>query len=109
MRRILVDKARRKQTHRHGGEMVRTQNDVDDIPVASAVDPIEVLLIDETLERLAVKAPRAAQLAKLRYFVGCTLAESAEILGVTPATAEADWTYARAWLRRELLRQEGSS
>jgi DNA-directed RNA polymerase specialized sigma24 family protein len=67
-------------------------------------DPAEVLAIHEALEQLAEKSPRKAELVKLRYFLGCTMAETAQILGVALATAEEDWTYARAWLRRHWLR-----
>jgi DNA-directed RNA polymerase specialized sigma24 family protein len=58
------------------------------------------------LERLASKSPRTAELVKLRYFLGCTLADAAPILGIAAATAEEEWTYARAWLRREWLQNE---
>jgi RNA polymerase sigma factor (TIGR02999 family) len=106
MRRILVDNARRKQTGKHGGGWVRHPAPTDDFPVASQRDPLEILAVHETLERLADKSPRTAELVKLRYFLGCTLAEAATILGIAPATAEEEWTYARAWLRREWLRSE---
>ena len=76
---------------------------------AGIADPYLILAIHESLERLAVQSPRKAELVKLRFFVGCTLAEAAEILGIAEKTAEADWTYARAWLRREWLRQEKSA
>jgi DNA-directed RNA polymerase specialized sigma24 family protein len=56
-----------------------------------------------------MKSPRKAELVKLRYFLGCSVAESAQILGISVATAEEDWTYARAWLRRQWLRDEGKS
>jgi RNA polymerase sigma factor (TIGR02999 family) len=107
MRRILVEKARRKQSRKEGGGIPRQDVDADDLPVGDALDPLEVLAIHEALERLAEKSPRKAELVKLRYFLGCTIPEAAKILGIAPATAEEDWTYARAWLRRQLGRDEG--
>jgi RNA polymerase sigma factor (TIGR02999 family) len=105
MRRILVERARRKQSRKHGGDMLR-HADVDEISDPQTLDPLEVLAVHEALERLASKSPRKAELVKLRYFLGCTMAESAQILGIAQATAEEDWTYARAWLRRQWLRGE---
>jgi RNA polymerase sigma factor (TIGR02999 family) len=101
MRRILVEKARRKQS-RKGGGFPHQSVDAEDIPVGDALAPLEVLAIHEALDRLAEKSPRKAELVKLRYFLGCTIPEAAEILGIAPATAEDDWTYAKAWLRRQL-------
>jgi RNA polymerase sigma factor (TIGR02999 family) len=106
MRRILVDQARRKQSRKCGGGLVRQDADPDDFPMAAPHDPLEVLAIHEALDRLAQKSPRKAALVKLRYFLGCTMAEAAQVLGVAPATAEEDWTYARAWLRRQQLRDD---
>jgi len=63
-----------------------------------------VLAVHEALDRLAEKHPRKAQLVKLRYLLGCTVEEAADVLGIAVATAEEDWTYARTWLRREWLR-----
>jgi RNA polymerase sigma factor (TIGR02999 family) len=106
MRRILIDNARRKLSGKHGGGRVHLEAAPDDFPVASPRDPLEVMAVHEALDRLAQKSPRKAELVKLRYFLGCTMAEAAQILGVAPATAEEDWTYARAWLRRQWLRDE---
>ena len=106
MRRLLVENARRKRSRKHGGD--REQQDVapDDLPLAAPGDPLEVLAIHEALDRLGMKSPRKAELVKLRYFLGCTMAETAQILGIALATAEEDWTYAKAWLRRQWLRDE---
>lgn len=106
MRRILVDNARRKQTEKHGGDLVR--HDAADHVLARPCDPLELLAVHDTLDLLAQKSPRKAELVKLRYFMGCTLVEAAQILGIAPATAEEDWTYAKAWLRRQWLREEKS-
>jgi RNA polymerase sigma factor (TIGR02999 family) len=106
MRRILVEKARRKQTRKQGGDILRHDADPDDLPDLEGLDPLEVLAVHEALDRLAAKSPRKAELVKLRYFLGCTMAEAAQVLGIAHATAEEDWTYARAWLRRQWLRGE---
>ena len=106
MRRILVENARRKKSRKHGGGLMRLEASPDALPVADARDPLEVLSIEEALNRLAEKSPRKAELVKLRYFLGCTIPEAAAILGIAPATAEEDWTYARAWLRRQLGRED---
>jgi RNA polymerase sigma factor (TIGR02999 family) len=106
MRRILVENARRKQTRKHGGGRVRLDAEPDDFPGAAPHNRLEILAVHEALDRLAQKSPRKAELVKLRYFLGCTMAEAAKVLGIAPATAEEDWAYARAWLRRQWLRDE---
>jgi RNA polymerase sigma factor (TIGR02999 family) len=102
MRRILVDKARRKRSVRHGGAVKRTAEFPDELPAPQAHEPLELLAIHDALDRLAAKSPRKAELVKLRYFLGCTIPEAAELLGIAPATAEDDWTFAKAWLRLHL-------
>jgi RNA polymerase sigma factor (TIGR02999 family) len=109
MRRILVENARRKQSHKRGGGLVHQDADLDAFPVGNPRDPFEVLAVHELLDRLAQKSPRKAELVKLRYFLGYTVAQAAQILGVAPATAEEDWTYAKAWLRGQWLRAEKKS
>ncbi len=109
MRRILVEQARHKTTLKRGGERERQELHPDDLPVAPPGDPLEVLAIHEELDLLAAESPRKAELVKLRYFLGCTMAETAEVLGVAVKTAEEDWTYARAWLRRRWLHERGKS
>src|SRR5262249_41238926 len=109
MRRILVEQARRKATLKRGGERERQELDPDDLPVTPPGDPLEILAIHEALDQLAAESPRKAEVVKLRYFLGCTMAETAQILGIAVKTAEEDWTYARAWLRRRWLRERGTS
>lgn len=109
MRRILVDNARRKRSQKRGGELDRQNVDADLVACAPAMDPGEVLAIHEALDKLAEKSPRRAELVKLRYFLGCTIEEAAETLGIPPSTAEKDWTFARAWLKRECQLGEPSS
>jgi RNA polymerase sigma factor (TIGR02999 family) len=106
MRRILVERARSKRSRKQGGERERQALELDDLPVKDPGDPREVMAIHEALDRLAEKSPRKAELVKLRYFLGCTMAEAAQILGIAVKTAEEDWTYARAWLRRQWLHDE---
>ena len=106
MRRTLVEKARSKRRAKRGGGLMRKCGNVEAIPGAKNHDPLEVLAVHEALNRLAEKSPRKAELVKLRYFLGCTMPEAAQILGVAPATADEDWTYAKAWLRRQLRRGE---
>jgi RNA polymerase sigma factor (TIGR02999 family) len=106
MRRILVENARRKRSRKRGGDREQQDVDPDDLPVAVPGDPLEILAVHDALDRLSMKSPRKAELVKLRYFLGCTMAETAQILGIALATAEEDWTYAKAWLRRQWLRDE---
>jgi RNA polymerase sigma factor (TIGR02999 family) len=104
MRRILIDAARRKAAERHGGAMQRQALDPD---VASGREPREDLLaVDEALSKLADEDPLKADLVKLRYFVGMSLAEAAAALGLSERTAGRHWAYARAWLRRTVERSQ---
>lgn len=109
MRRILVESARRKSREKNGGKSARADAKLDLLVAAETTDPLLILAVHEALDRLAERSSRKAELVKLRYFVGCTLSEAAEILGVSHATAEEDWTYVRAWLRREWLRGQAST
>lgn len=104
MRRILIDRARRRKAVRHGGEMRRTEWMEDDIAMPDHEDD-EILGIHEVLDRFAESEPRKAEVVKLRYFVGMTLEETAEALGISVPTAKRDWTFSRAWLYRELNRE----
>jgi len=109
MRRILVDQARRKASLKRGGAREQQRIDPDELPVTPPGDPLEILAIHEALDQLAAESPRKARVVKLRYFLGCTVSETADILGVAAKTAEEDWTYARAWLRRRWLLQRGQN
>jgi RNA polymerase sigma factor (sigma-70 family) len=102
IRRILVEMARRKHRIRHGGDRQREPLEECEPAIAAPVDGLDVLALHEALDQFAAAAPRKAQLVTLRYFAGFTLPEVAEILGISQSTAEADWTYAKAWLKREL-------
>ena len=100
MRRILIESVRRKQSRQRGGEWQRTELDesrlVFERPLAEMLD------IDVALEKLAHEDPLAADLVKLRYFVGLTQPEAAQALNISPRTADRLWAFARSWLRQEL-------
>jgi RNA polymerase sigma factor (TIGR02999 family) len=96
MRRILVEEARRKQSLKRGGALGR--HDLDDAQLA-APDGVDILELDEALDRLAARDPEAAQLVKLRFFGGMTMQEAARVLGLSERTAERVWAYARSFLR----------
>jgi len=107
MRRILVETARRKQGPKHGGRLRRIDADLN-LVVAHAPS-VDLLALDEALTRLAEESPARAELVKLRFFAGLTVLEAAEVLGISLATAERYWTYARTWLYAELSDAEDSS
>ena len=100
MRHILIDSARRKHSLRHGGGQARL--DVDNLEIASQVPDDELLSVHDVLDKLAAEDPQKAELTKLRYFVGMTFEEAAEVLGISVATAKRHWTYSRAWLYEEI-------
>jgi RNA polymerase sigma factor (TIGR02999 family) len=102
MRRILVDSARRKQAQRHGGNLERVA--MPEMAMAGSED--QIVAVDEALEKLAQHDPQKANLVKLRYFVGMTIEEAAEALGISIPTATRHWAYARAWLATELKRED---
>jgi RNA polymerase sigma factor (TIGR02999 family) len=100
MRHILIDSARRKQALRHGGGQVRL--DIQEVEIASLADDGEILAVHDLLDKLAAQDPQRAELVKLRYFVGMTFEEAAEVLGISVATAKRHWAYSRAWLYEEI-------
>jgi RNA polymerase sigma factor (TIGR02999 family) len=112
MRRILIDRARRRRAQRHGGELVRTSADAIDSAIAgSGADDAELLDVHEALDALSRHDARKAELVKQCYFVGLTLKEAAMVIGVSEPTARRDWSYARAWLFSEIkrLREQGAA
>src|SRR5687768_8990668 len=104
MRRILVDNARRKRAERHGGRQQRVE--MSDIASAALEDGDKVLAVNEALEKFAVLDPQKAELVKLRYFVGMTLEQASEALGISERTAKRYWAFARAWLHEEIKAQQ---
>jgi len=100
MRRILIDRARRKLTQRHGGGLERF--DVEEQNLAAPAADEQLLAVHEALDNLAKDHPIQAEVVKLRYFVGMTNEETAEALGVSVATVKNYWTFARTWIFNEL-------
>lgn len=100
MRRILVDRARSKARPKHGGNLQRVELEPSDALIESPSD--ELLAINEALSRLEETDQEKAQLVKLRYFVGMTIVEVADAMGISRATASRHWTFAKAWLANEL-------
>lgn len=104
MRRILIDEARKKAAVKRGGNLRRV--DLDSSELASSVSPEAILMIDEAIDRLAADEPVAAELVKLRYFAGLSIDDAAKALGISTRSAYRQWTYARAWLCKELIAEE---
>lgn len=102
MRRILIDRARKRGRDRHGHGLRRV--DLDQVDVAMTTDDEVLLLVHEALERFASEAPDMAEVVKLRYFAGLSIPDCARVLGISEATAKRHWSYARAWLFAELKR-----
>jgi len=102
MRRILVDNARRKISERRGGRWQRTP--FDELELAIVADDEKCLQVSEALDELARVDPERAEVVKLRVFVGLTISEIAKLQGCSEKTVQRDWTFARAWLSRELGR-----
>ncbi len=100
MRRILVEQARRKGRLKRGGDHKRV--DLEDLAISAQGPFDDMVALDEALTKLANGHPDKAELVKLRYFAGFTVAEAAQALGISTTTADRHWTYARAWLFREL-------
>jgi len=100
MRRILVDHARRKQSLKRGGGAAHEE--FDESALVLTAPPDELLAVHEALDKLASEDSSAAELVKLRYFVGMTMEEAATALGLPKRTAENLWTYAKVWLHREI-------
>jgi RNA polymerase sigma factor (TIGR02999 family) len=99
MRRILIERARRVQRIRHGGQLHRVELRDDE---QSTLQDGQILALDEALTKLATIRPQAAQLVQLRFFVGLTVDEAAPMIGISPRTARRLWNFSRAWLRSEM-------
>ena len=99
MRRILVENARRKKADKHGGGRARRELDSG---IAAPADAPDLLALDEALTRLEATDPQAARLVQLRYFAGLSIPKAAEVLGISPRTADRVWAYARAWLFQQI-------
>jgi RNA polymerase sigma factor (TIGR02999 family) len=100
MRRILIDRARRRKAVRHGAEARHVT--LEDLELAAEADDDQLLAVHEALDRLAAHAAAKAELVKLRFFAGLTMEQAARVLGYSEPTAKRHWAYARAWLYREI-------
>jgi RNA polymerase sigma factor (TIGR02999 family) len=96
-----VDNAKRKQSAKRGGQVQRVGFDEDQIIVPGR--NVDLVVLDEALDQLAVHDSRKAELVKLRFFAGLTIRQSAEALQISESTADADWAYAKAWLRVHMV------
>jgi RNA polymerase sigma factor (TIGR02999 family) len=106
MRRILVESARRKRSEKHGGRLDR--RDIDDLEIAVPVPSEDLLALDEALTKLEAEDPVKAQVVKLRHFAGLTEEEAAGVIGISRATVQRHWRYAKVWLLGE-VRGTGAS
>ena len=100
MRRILIDNARRKHALRHGGGQARVE--LEEADIAAPVNDEQLLAVHEALDELAAEDPAKAELVKLRFFVGLSVEEAAEVLEVSVPTVKRHWAYAKAWLYRQM-------
>jgi RNA polymerase sigma factor (TIGR02999 family) len=111
MRRILVDRARERASLKRGGDVARAGGDaVGEVAApdgTDATDPIDLLALDSALDRLNAHDPRQAEVVMLRYFAGLTIEQTAQALALSTGTVKNEWTFARAWLRRELASAAG--
>ena len=100
MRRILIERARRRARLKHGGGLARVDIDENDVAVGSSSE--DIIAISEALDELEKYEPRIADVVRLRFFVGFTIEETAEKLAISAATVKNDWAFARAWLQRAI-------
>jgi RNA polymerase sigma factor (TIGR02999 family) len=100
MRRILVDNAKRKKGAKRGGQLRRVG--LDEVQIVAPSRSVDLIALDEALDRLAAHDLRKAELVKLRYFAGLTIRQAADALGISESTADADWAYAKSWLRLQM-------
>ncbi|NQV28552.1 MAG: sigma-70 family RNA polymerase sigma factor [Rhodopirellula sp.] len=107
MRRILVEKARRKNRVKRGGEMARQE--LDDVPIVAPEIHEDLIALDAALDRLKAVDAQAVELVHLRYFVGLSIPNAAELLGIAPRTADRLWAFARAWLHQEISGEDCQS
>ncbi len=102
MRRILIDRARARNSEKRGGGNKASSVSLDAIPLSLSDVPADLLDLDAAMTALAAEDPQKAELVKLRFYAGLTLEQAARVLGLSPATADRHWAYARAWLHARL-------
>lgn len=107
MRRILVERARQKASIRGGGGQDRVE--MIDVELSDETPAIDLIALDDALQKLQSRDPRKAALVKLRFFAGLTNQDAASVLGISTSTADNDWAYAKCWLRLEMSGESGSS
>ncbi len=107
MRRILIDRARKKQARRHGGGLQAVA--VEAVEIMAPYQDDELLAVNEVLERFSEHAPQKAELVKLRYFAGMGLKEAGKVLGISEPTAVRWWTYSKTWLYQAIQESRGSA
>lgn len=107
MRRILIDRARKKQAQRHGGGLQGVA--IDKVEIVAPCQDDELLAVNEVLERFSRHAPQKAELVKLRYFAGMGLKEAGQVLGVSEPTAVRWWTFSKTWLYQAIQESRGSA
>ncbi len=100
MRRILVERARRKASQKHGGDRARVE--LEDVAEETELGTVDLLALDQALTKLAAQDPQKAELVQLRFFAGLTLDQVAQTLGLSPATVDRHWAFARAFLYHEV-------
>jgi RNA polymerase sigma factor (TIGR02999 family) len=105
MRRILVERARHKRSLKTGGD--RQRQELADLEAPDAEPSVDLLALNDALEKLETQDKRRAEVVKLRFFAGLTIEETARALGISTSTADSDWAYARCWLRLEIAGSEG--
>jgi RNA polymerase sigma factor (TIGR02999 family) len=107
MRRILVERARQKSRIKHGGNVPRADVDVEHLAqVEGEPEPESLLALDSALEKLAAMDQRKHEVVMLRYFAGLSIEDTAQAVGVSPATVKNDWVFARAWLKRAIAQAD---
>jgi RNA polymerase sigma factor (TIGR02999 family) len=102
MRRILVDHARRRDAHKRGAEFERVTLSGAALDVPAGQDEIDILQLDDALNKLRAESARLADLINLRFFAGLSIEDAAQALQISPATAKRDWSFARAWLHQQI-------
>ncbi len=107
MRHLLIDNARRRLARRHGGGLQRV--DFENVDIAMPADEDHLLAVNDALDQLAARSPVEAQVVKLRFFVGMTVAESGEVLGLSERTIKQYWSHAKTWLYREIQSKSGGA
>jgi RNA polymerase sigma factor (TIGR02999 family) len=108
MRRILVDHTRRELRPKHGGGIPVVPFDEAEAPSAAGVDRVDAVALDEALRKLEALDPDQARIVELRFFGGLTVQETADVIGVSPATVKREWSVAKGWLHREMTGRTGS-